>query len=245
VTRRERLEAKVEKRRGWAGTRRAKAETLAKRAEPYRGAVACNTHPRHNPARARVIRALDKSFEHQNMANHHEAKAAGLEHQLERSVFSDDPDALEALAARIAELEAKREEMKASNAAFRKGDAVWAAHLGITVEQAAARRATVMEGYSWCRQPYPAYQLSNLGNNIKRLRDRVTVITARQQRTARAEASGGITIEGEEWVRITFAEKPSRSVLAELRQDFRWSGGSWIGQRAKIPACVLELLPPA
>lgn len=94
MTRRERLEAKVERRREWAAGRRDKASSLRGYTERYRGDVAFNTQPGHIPERARVIRMIDQGHEHAEMANHHEAKANGLERQLDRTVFSDDVDAI-------------------------------------------------------------------------------------------------------------------------------------------------------
>src|SRR5690606_1472040 len=50
-----------------------------------------------------------------------------------------------------------------------------------------------------------------------------------------------LAIEGGDWVRVTFAEKPERSVLSALKAaGFRWRGGSWIGERAKLPAEVMQ-----
>ena len=67
------------------------------------------------------------------------------------------------------------------------------------------------------------------------------VIKARQARTAAAEAAlGGVVIEGTgEWVRVTFAAKPAREVLDALRATgFRWDGGSWVGERSKLPEAI-------
>lgn len=244
TTRRERLEARLERRREWMASRQRKAAERFSQADPYRGDVAFNTQPGHIPERARVIRATEKGFEHAQMARHHGAKADGLEHQLERCIFSDDPDAVEALQVRILELEADRDRRKASNAAFRKGDAVWSAFLGITPEQAAVRRQIIMEGYSWCQQPHPTYELTNLGGNIRRLKQRIVDVQRRQERQAAAEAApGGVSIEGGDYVAVTFPEKPSREVLDALRgAGFRWSGGSWCGERAKLPASVLGMV---
>src|SRR5438309_7202772 len=108
MTRRERLEAKVERRRDWAAGRRDKAADLTRYTDRYRGDIAFNTQPGHIPERARVIRMQDKAGEHQAMAQHHEAKANGLEGQLERTVFSDDANAIEQLERRIADHEATR-----------------------------------------------------------------------------------------------------------------------------------------
>lgn len=247
MTRRERLEAKLEKRAEWAQGRDAKAAASFGK---YR-AIADNiplgqpilvdhySAPRHRRDIGRMDSAISAAVESTQMAAHHRAKADGLEAQLESSIFSDDPDAPEALAARIAELEAQRAAMKASNAAFRKGDAAWSALLGITLEQAAARRARIMEGYSWCRQPHPTYSLSNLGGNINRLKKRQAQVAAMRERQVKAEAAG-VLVEGTaDYVRVTFPEKPTREILNALRAaGFQWGGGSWTGVRRNLPLTV-------
>jgi hypothetical protein len=186
-----------------------------------------------------------------DMAAHHHSKAAGLEHQLERSVYSDDANAIEALEERIAEKEAQRDHMKARNAAYRKGVDAFAAFEGCTVEQATQRRATIEAGYSWCRQPHPSYELTNLGASIRTDKERVTEITRRAEKQAAAEAApGGVLIKttdpapfsGTVYAVVTFAEKPDRSVLEALKAaGYHWGGGSWSGDHAKLPACVVEL----
>ena len=67
---------------------------------------------------------MSKGVEEQRLAEHHEAKADGLERQLDHTVFSDDDDAIPALEARIALHEGQRDHMKRVNALYRKGDAV-------------------------------------------------------------------------------------------------------------------------
>lgn len=62
-------------------------------------------------------------------------------------------------------------------------------------------------------------------------------ITRRTARTEKAAAAGGVLIEGAEWARVTFAEKPDRRILDALKAaGFAWGGGSWGGARAKLPA---------
>jgi len=252
MTRRERLEAKLEKRAEWAEGRDAKAAAAHGRFHviadniPLGQPILVGHHSERHHRRdiARMDSAMSQACESTAMAAHHRSKAAGLEAQLEGSIFSDDHDAPEAIAARLAELEAKRTAMKASNAAFRKGDAVWSALLGITPEQAAARRAQIMAGHSWTRQPHPTYELSNLGGNIGRLKKRLLEVARRRERTQKAEAAG-ILVEGTgDYVRVTFAEKPPRDVLEALRAaGFRWGGGSWIGRRDALPACCTPAAP--
>jgi hypothetical protein len=170
------------------------------------------------------------------VAAHHDAKAAGLERQLERSVFSDDDDAIEALKARIAEHEATRDRMKKINAIYRKGDATGLAEMGLDLETLRARVAA--EGLSFVKAPYEGWELTNLGVRIRADRERIKVIQARQARSSRAESSGGVLVEaiGGEWARVTFTEKPARTILDALRvAGFRWDRGSWSGRRADLP----------
>lgn len=244
MTYRERKEAKLEKRFDWAASRDAKSAAAFDRARtiadgiPLGQPILVSHHSeRHARAdQARIEGGMARGVESMQMAELHRSKAAGIQDQLDRSIYSDDPDAPERLTERIASLEAKRTAMKASNAAYKKGDAAWAACLGITTEQAAARRMAIEAGYSWCRQPHPGYELTNLGANIRRLQERLKTIAARANRTTLAEAGGGVLIEGETWVRITFAEKPERATLDALKAaGFRWGGGHWIGERAKLP----------
>ena len=62
---------------------------------------------------------------------------------------------------------------------------------------------------------------------------------------AKAEQNG-VCIEGAPggaYVKVTFPERPSNEILAALRAaEFVWRGGGWMGQRARIPAEVLELV---
>lgn len=247
TTRRERLEARLERRREWAASREAKARAGFDRAHgaldgiPPGQPILVGHHSerRHRAALERHDNAMRSAYESAEMAKHHASKAGGLEDQLERSIFSDDPDAVEALRAKVADLRAQRERMTLVNKLYRKGDAAGLAELGLDLDKLRAQVAHV--GLSFVRAPYEGYQLSNLGANIRRLEQRIADVQRRQARTEAAEqAPGGVVVEGGDYVRVTFAEKPARSVLDALRAaDFRWSGGSWVGQRAKLPAEVV------
>lgn len=241
MTRRERLEAKVEKREEWAAGRRSKSAALYRYTDRYRGDIAFNTQPGHIPERARVIRKIDQAHEHAQMAQHHDAKAAGLADQLDRSVFSDDIDAVTQLEARIAEHEAKRDRMKLVNKLFKKGDAAGLAALGLDLDKLKARLAEA--GPYWGGAPHLPYEMTNLGARIRSDRERIEQIKTRHGRTAQAEQAGGVLVKAKPewhgWCRVTFAEKPERAVLDALRAaGYRWSGGHWSGEHAKLPAEV-------
>ena len=249
TTRREKLEAKLEKRREWADKREKEAAArfagVRRIADniPFGQPILVGHHSeRHARAdQRRIHNGMRAGVEALNMAQHHTEKAAGLEAQLDNNIYSDDPDATECLSERIAELKAKRDAWKASNAAYRKGPAAWAAHLGVSAEREAELRDAVVNGYSWCKQPHPSYTMTNLGANIRRLEKRLVGVTARVKRTAKAEEAG-ILIEGADYVRITFPDKPARDVLNDLRgAGFRWSGGYWCGYRSAIPESVKSI----
>lgn len=119
------------------------------------------------------------------MAAHHEERAAGIERQLERSIFSDDPDAAERLRARIAELEAKRERMKAINRAIRAAgrgrwrEALREKGIELTEEETELLLSVAMyqPEYMVNGQPvFPTYALSNISGNIARLRKRLSEV---------------------------------------------------------------------
>ena len=87
----------------------------------------------------------------------------------------------------------------------------------------------------------PSYVNANLGGRITEARKRVENIKARKQRQQAAEnASGGVLITGAgDYVSITFAEKPEREILNDLKSaGFYWGRGCWSGLRDNIPASV-------
>lgn len=249
MTRRERLELKLEKRRQWAESRRKKADEKYKAASaatdgiPFGQPILVGHHSekKHRAAIDKSARNMDAMCESLNMAKHHESAAAGLESQLDSSIYSDDHDAVEQLEKRIASLESEREEMKARNVYWRKHKTMKGCP-GVSDETAARLDVEIPAAYSWCRQPHPAYQLSNLSGNIGRLRKRLEHVKARTTRIEQAETStNGVLIEGTEYVRVTFAEKPIREVLNALKAaGFRWGGGSWCGRRDQLPANIID-----
>lgn len=248
MTRRERLERKLEKRREWAESRRADAanrfDAAHKATEhiPFGQPILVGHHSErhHRAAIAKSDTNMRKGCESADMAEHHDSKAEGLESQLDGSIFSDDPDALEQIAARIAELEAEQTEAKRLNAWWRKHKSMKGCP-GLSDASAERFDREIPTHYSFDQQPVASYSLKNRNANIRRLKQRAEEIKRRQARAEAAEKNGGIVIEGTDWIRVTFAEKPSREILDALKAaGFRWGSGSWIGQRIHLPACVAE-----
>jgi hypothetical protein len=246
MTRRERLEAKLAKREEWAQKRQQQGNadvassidmvSVIPMGQPI--LVGHHSEKGHRALLARSDNAMRRGCEGLAMAKHHEEKAAGLEHQLDHSIFSDDEDATDRLNERIAELEASRDEMKKANAYWRKHKSM-KGFPGLSDETAAKLDADIPTRYSWCRQPY---SLTNLGANIRRLKERLKTVARVQQRTEAAQDSdNGVWIAGGDYVTVTFAEKPARSVLDALKAaGFRWGQGSWHGKREALPAEVIQ-----
>ena len=238
MTYRERKEARLDRRLDWAAGRRDKAAQLRPLIERHRGDIAFNTQPGHIPERARIIRATDKAAEHQGMAAEHESKAAEIARQLDQSIYDDDPDAIGQLEARIAAHEARRARMVLVNRLYKKNDVAALAALGLDLERLKAKLGEL--GAYYGKAPHLPYEMSNLSGRIGTDKKRIETIRARQDRAAQAEAAeGGVLIEGETYIRVTFAEKPERAIIEALKAaGFSWGSGHWIGERAKLPAEV-------
>lgn len=254
MTRRERLERKLELRQEWAGKATVRsnaanhaAHEIAKWIPPSQPIlVGHHSEKRHRRDLDRIDSNMRKSIDNADLAAHHEQCASGIEHALDRSIFSDDDNAVEALQERIVEHEAKREKMKTVNKLYRKGDAEGLKALGVDFEKLKAKLAEA--GGYWGSAPHLPYELSNLGGRITTDRKRLGYLKEQSKRTEQAENSpNGVTLErcSMGYVRVTFAEKPDREILNALRSaGFSWGGGSWAGKGDQLPSEVNALLAP-
>lgn len=169
MTYRDRREARADRLREWAGKREDRAAAVLEAGEPFRGDIAFNTQPGHIPFRARLIAREDRAYESLAKAAQMQSRADGIESQLAAAVYDDDPDAIEQLRARIARLEAERDEAKAVNAAYRKAHKAELA----AIESAFLRNQAL---------PYPSYHFQNLSGNLSRQRARLARLEAEQAR---------------------------------------------------------------
>lgn len=243
MTRRERLERKPEKRADWAekADKRSDAEHAKSSAYvagiPFGQPILVGHHSekRHRGAVEKSWNALGRAVEESKLAEHHRDKAAGLERQLDGTIFSDDPDAVEQLRAKVAALRAENVRDKALNAHWKKHKTM-AGYPGIT-DEAAARLDEKIRA-DWPKRPVAAYTFSNRGAVIRQAEKRITEVEGRQKRARQAEENGGVTVErpGNGYAIVTFAEKPSRDMLSRLRAaGYWWGRGSWAGPVDKLP----------
>ncbi len=167
MTTREKRERRTARRREWAEGREAKADAAHQAAHdatagiPFGQPILVGHHSegKHRRAVERSQRQASQAVEHSNMAQRHQQAADTIEAQLDASIYDDDADAIERLRERIEQREAKREEMKAANAAYRK-----------------QHRAELKAMTPYQRDqavPHPGWELSNLGGCISRDKKRL------------------------------------------------------------------------
>ena len=261
MTRRERMEARLERRRTWAAGRSAKSAAAFEGAHkiveniPLGQPILVGHHSekRHRRDIDRMGSLMDKGVESAKMADLHRSKAGNIEAALDRSIFSDDPDAVEALREKIAGLKNEAERCKAINKEIRKGEG-WAARLaekGISITDAETKLLLSIATHQpfYCDKKtgapvFPGYHLTSISAGIRRAEERIRAIESRNAQAAKAEATpDGILLEEfgpdqgfSKYTRVTFAEKPSRSVLDALKAaGYSWSRGSWIGPTSRLP----------
>lgn len=178
---RERREAKAARLREWAEKRETRAEATLQAADSQMSDLAYATQPGHIPGRERVLTGMERAWESKAKAEKMRERADGIEAAADRAIYSDDPDAVEALTARIAELEARRARIKAINGEIRRGKG-WAKRLTPALtddeRQDLLKAAQFSDGIG-----YPTYALTNLSGNIRRQRDRLILLTTGQMPT--------------------------------------------------------------
>lgn len=212
MTYRERRMARAERLRGWADKRDAKSEAA------FASAMGAIEHippgqpilvdhysaRRHLSALDRHDRGMRAGFENADKAASMRSRADNIEAAADAAIYSDDPDAVERLEAKLAGLEAERAAIVAFNKAVRKKGADPAAL--VEALSPGLRRDWERSRYGcrrdWADTPggysFPQYATGNLSGNISRLRQRL-------ERLKRASA--------------TPAEKPERIVPEGYEAD--------------------------
>lgn len=263
-TRRERIEARLARRRAWresavsAASAADRVASSLSSAIPFGQPILVGHHSegRHRRQLERIDSAMGKACERRAMAERHDSVADTLEHQLATSVYSDDTNATEALAEREAKRASVADWMVAVNAAWRKAKrpdltapgqfAAFADANGYT--DAERNRIVDALRHRWETapfQPFPAYAITSYRACARRDAKRREQVEEIQQRTQQAAESGGVVVvvTGEQ-ARVTFAEKPPYATIQALKAArYWWSSGSWYGPAASLPDCVQQPSP--
>jgi hypothetical protein len=178
MTYRDRRAARAERLRGWAETRVERASAQLESQPELRHDWAFITQPGHIPERARMNARDDRAFASLDKAASMARRADSIDKAAERAIYSDDPDAAERLAERIADLEAERDRITRYNASARKAHkADPTQHAGdlsiLTDKQRADLLSLARIGFLRPDGAFPTYATSNLSGNISKQRERL------------------------------------------------------------------------
>jgi hypothetical protein len=179
--------------RDWAERRQNKAAAAFATAKqtadgiPFGQPILVGHHSERHARRDqdRIHRNMTAGLEHERKAADMSRRADEIERQADAAIYDDDPDAIDRLKARIAELEAERARCKAINAMLRKhGPAALTAGTHLDPPLTAAERdeilmiARVQPWTDAIRKGFPPYHLQNLGGTINRQKKRLAALEA-------------------------------------------------------------------
>ena len=150
------------------------------------------------------------------------------------AISSDDPKAIEKLAEKLQKCEESQELMKKVNAYYKKNGTCVGCE-GITEQQAQKLDERVENAYSWEKQPFPPYQITNNGAEIRRLKKRIESITVTQNTEFVGwKFNGGEAVinTDKNRLQLLFDEKPSEEQRTTLKSNgFRWAPSDKAWQR--------------
>lgn len=210
--------------------------------------VGHHSESRHRNAIKRADNAMRRSVEESKKAGEYRAKAASVG---SGGISSDDPEALDKLAAKLAKKEANQVFMREANKVIRafykagvrdaNSGAYWDRYLARLAEKtgrqwSAAEACAALQPDFAGRIGFADYQLSNNNAEISRIKKRI----AQLERAAKAEPKEAeyqglckvVENVEENRVQIIFDGKPSADVRSVLKSNgFRWSRYNMAWQR--------------
>jgi hypothetical protein len=167
MTYRERRLRRAERLREWSAGNEVRSEQRGAAADEIMShiplgqpiLVGHHSERRHRKDLARIQNGISASVELGRKAEAQARAADEIEAQADNAIYDDDPDAIQRLSDKIARLEAERDQMKATNAAYRKE------HRAELAAMSPYDRSQAI--------PFPGYALQNLGGNLTRTRQRL------------------------------------------------------------------------
>jgi hypothetical protein len=247
----DRLYGQAGKAREESASQRAKSDSITDNI-PFGQPILVGHHS-EKADRARRERAFDqwgKSVKAAEKAEYYEQRAEAAENNT--AISGDDPQALVKLEERLTSRQEAQKHMKSVNAYFRKHGSC-RGYPGMDDRQAATLDVKVERAYSWDKQPFPSYQLTNNNADIRRLKERIkTLAHDREVGFVGWEFEGGHAEVNCDLNRLQllFDGKPNEQTRAALkRSGFKWapSEGAWQRQltaNAVSAAGRLDFLTP-
>jgi len=189
--------------------------------------VGHHSEKRDRAYRGRINSKFSRAAETFDKAEDLERKAKAAANNT--AIYSDDPEAVREIDAKLEKMKAEREMMKKCNALVRNGDR--AGLLEITKDP---RKVVELFTPDFCgRLGFPDFELTNLGANIRRMEKRREELAALKA-TAKVERMAGDVriVENPELARIQlfYPGKPDQATRDNLKRwGFRWapSEGAW------------------
>ncbi len=207
----------------------------------------------HRADLKRIDNNMRKSVEHSTKARYYEDRAQTIEN--DRTIYSDDPQAIQKLKQRLADLEEYQTWMKTINKLCRSKK--------LTDEEIAERledeygcSASVVHRllnpqYSWAASRYEkrgfqTWRLSNNNANIRRIKERIARLEKAENAETTQQVIGEVKLVDSvehNRLQIFFPDKPSAEVRSALKQQgFRWSRqqGCWQRHRSNTATYQAE-----
>jgi len=178
--------------------------------------------------RGRIEKKFRKSFELQDQAQDLARRAKAAENN--KTVSSDDPDAVDKLREKVAKLRKNQEAMKAANSIVRskkKSDEEKIAELAELLHWTEQEAAGLLKPDFAGRAGFPDYKTRNNSANIRRIEKRIVELEKRQtEETTECQVGEVRIVRNVELNRlqVSFPEKPGRQTRERLRRHgFRWA----------------------
>lgn len=199
--------------------------------------VGHHSESRDRNYRGRIQGKYEKGAELEGKAKYYAQKASSAESN--HAISSDDPEAVTKLKEKIAKAEQSQQSMRSFNKCLRAKDNDGMLALGFS--QAIINELSKPD---FCgRLGFADYQLTNNNGNIRRMKERLTLLEKRSSDTTTERTTGDITIIDNvelNRLQIIFPGKPADEVRAELKSaGFRWSPyeGAWQRHRSNMATC--------
>lgn len=169
--------------------------------------------------RERIHSKMRKGFELAQKADEYRSRAASIESN--DAIYSDNPQAVNLLTDKVAELKAEQAEMKRINAALRRG----ADFDALPMSEAHRAELLLIERVQAYYQPrtkgFPPYKLTGINAKIKAAKQRAAVVEKKQSIPDKDEEIDGIKIEwraSENRIRLDYGKRVSLETYKLLKQ---------------------------
>ncbi len=199
--------------------------------------VGHHSEKRDRNYRNKIHNTFGKAFEAQDKANYYESKADSIKSNT--AIFSDDPQALEKLKAKLSSLQANQEFMKAANKCIKKKDK----DAFLLLPFATPELWDELNTPDYLnRVGFPSYSLQNNNSNMTRIKQRIAQMEKQLTRpTTEIQKEGVRLVQNTEAnrVQLIFDSIPSEEIRKKLKGcGFRWCRSEMAWQRHLTPQAV-------